>query len=503
MSSSRLVIAGLGPGDPASVPKLALMRARGAGRVFVRTERHPSVSFLRRKGVQFETFDSLYDQAESFDQLYAAICERVLESARRFDTVYMVPGNPLVGEKTVQMILDAFRRDQDLGTAVQLEIIPAMSFVDGVLQAVGYAATSGYLLVDAYDLYQGESIYLPPHAPCIIFQVHDTLLVSTAKLWLLDFLPPHHTIYVVRAAGVSGLQEIHQVPLEELDRSRIRFDHVTSLFVPPASDTCYGTSQGAWTRFLALLSQLRGENGCPWDKQQDYESLTKFVIEEAYEVVSAVLEKDSNKLKEELGDLLLEVGLYCQIASERQEFRARDVLDAIIDKIVRRHPHVFAGERLSRAEDVERRWEEIKQSESTKPEPEASLMDRLEEGFPALIKAQKQQELVSTVGFDWESPEPVFAKVREETYELESAWKQGHVKAIGDEVGDLLYACVNLARHLGVDAETALLTAVHKFAKRFRQVEQELRARGISLESAGIRLLDELWGQVKMKEDHQ
>jgi len=168
--------------------------------------------------------------------------------------------------------------------------------------------------------------------------------------------------------------------------------------------------EGEWRRFLGVIATLRSESGCPWDKAQTYESLTQYVLEEAYEVVSAVLEKDADKLQEELGDLLLEIGLYCQIASERGDFQPSDVLSGITEKLIRRHPHVFGHEKAETADEVRVRWEEIKRNEPGRYERDHSLMDEVPKGLPALLSAQKQQALAAEVGFDWDSADPVLQR---------------------------------------------------------------------------------------------
>ncbi len=258
--------------------------------------------------------------------------------------------------------------------------------------------------------------------------------------------------------------------------------------------------EAAWRKFLDVVAALRGEGGCPWDKEQTYESLTPYVLEEAHEVVAAVLEKDADKLREELGDLLLEIGLYCQIASERGDFGPSDVLSGITQKLIRRHPHVFGSEKAETPEDVRVRWEEIKRAEPGRYEEGHSLMDEVLEGLPALMKAQKQQALAAEVGFDWESCGPVLQKIEEELGELKRAREEGGIESVKDEMGDLLYACVNLSRKIGVDAETALMGTVQKFARRFKHVEKEVARRGLAMKEQSLAFLDTLWDEAKEQE---
>ncbi len=260
------------------------------------------------------------------------------------------------------------------------------------------------------------------------------------------------------------------------------------------------TLERSWTRFLSVVAALRGENGCPWDKEQTYASLAQYVLEEAWEVAASALEKDANKLKEELGDLLLEVALYCQIALERGDFGPQDVLEGITEKLIRRHPHVFADRKAESPEEVEKLWAEIKRNEPGRYKKTHSLMDEVPKGMPALMQAQRQQSLAGQVGFDWKDAKPVFLKVEEELKELRDAWDSGVEEDIRTETGDLIFACVNLSRHLGVDAETALLGAVSKFGNRFRQIEKRLASHNLSMKDMDIDELDRLWEETKRKE---
>ncbi len=494
---NRLTIAGLGPGRADLIPDATIAAAKKASRVLVRTENHPAVPILVQQGIRFETFDALYEEANDFDRLYPLIAERVLESARAQDTVYLVPGNPLLAERTVEIILAS---EEGQGVTV----IPATGFAEAVLLALNRPAPSGYALVDAYDIHRGNVVTGPSTvSPTILFQTHDYFMMSTAKLWLLEYLPADFQVLIVDAAGSGEGERVVPVPIEDLDRAGIA-GPLTSVFVPTVPQASGGEQpgpdEGAWLRFLSVLATLRGEHGCPWDKEQTYESLTHYVLEEANEVVASVLEKDANKLQEELGDLLLEIGLYCQIARERGDFQPNDVLSGITRKLIRRHPHVFGDETIESSGEVRKRWEQIKREEPGRYEEGHSLMDEIQKGLPALMRAQKQQSLAAGAGFDWESADPVRHKIEEELAELDRACAAGNPEAVKDEAGDLLYACVNLARKIGVEAETALLGTVAKFGRRFRYIERELEKRNLSMREQSLEFLDSLWEKAKEEE---
>ncbi|HHX11081.1 MAG TPA: nucleoside triphosphate pyrophosphohydrolase [Firmicutes bacterium] len=257
-----------------------------------------------------------------------------------------------------------------------------------------------------------------------------------------------------------------------------------------------------WHRFESIIKRLRGPDGCPWDKQQTYQSLRPFVLEEAYEVVQAASEQDADKLREELGDLMLQVGLYAEIAEEKEHFTLADVIDGISDKLVRRHPHVFGDRKADTPEQVEELWAEIKRNERGKS-PCRSEMDRVAQGQPALMRAQQQQAIAAQVGFDWPDVRGVFEKLAEEISELREAWSRDDQAQIEAEIGDLLFACVNLARWLGVDAEVALTRTIDKFSRRFRLMEAYLEQYHLTIKEVAMDTLDELWEKAKDRENRK
>ncbi len=246
-----------------------------------------------------------------------------------------------------------------------------------------------------------------------------------------------------------------------------------------------------------IVAKLRGPGGCPWDREQTHASLRAGLIEEAHEVVAAIDQGDDANLREELGDLLLQSVFHAQLAAEEGRFTFDDVAREIATKLVRRHPHVFAADHCADSAAVLQRWEEIKRTE--KGEAPASALDGLPGGLPALMHAQKTQKKAARSGFDWPAAAPVFDKLHEEISELRAALSapDAPVSEIEDELGDLLFTVVNLARKLDLDAETALHRSTRKFSARFRSVEQIAAARGIVLAKLPLAELDQLWDEVK------
>lgn len=255
----------------------------------------------------------------------------------------------------------------------------------------------------------------------------------------------------------------------------------------------------AFNALLKVMAQLRGENGCPWDKEQTHASLGTFLIEESYELLEALKEGNPSKVREELGDLLHQIVFHCQIASERGAFTANDVIRELKEKMERRHPHVFSGQALTESEAVVKQWARLKAEEKIGDSPKSAL-GNLPKAMPALARAQTITERASQVGFDWPSIEPVWQKVEEELNELKEAYTTGIREHVAKELGDLFFTLVNLARFLELHAETVLVQAVSRFIERFTYIENQLRGKGKTLTATSLEEMDRLWEEAKALE---
>ena len=255
-------------------------------------------------------------------------------------------------------------------------------------------------------------------------------------------------------------------------------------------------------KLIDLVARLRGENGCPWDREQTRETLKPMLIEEAYEVLDALDADDPDELKEELGDLLFQVVFHAQIASEKGEFDLADVIERSHEKMTGRHPHIFGDADLKTSGEVLKSWEDIKAAEkgvksASLPESKRSLLDGIPSKLPALHRANQMTAKASRVGFDWPCLEDILRKLQEEASELLEARKEENPDRIADEVGDLLFVAVNVARFLGVDPETALRRSNDKFDSRFRFVETSIKQQGRALKNASLEEMDALWEEAK------
>ena len=256
---------------------------------------------------------------------------------------------------------------------------------------------------------------------------------------------------------------------------------------------------------VAVMARLRAPGGCPWDHEQTYASLSQYLLEEAYETFDAIHEADETgdtaNLREELGDLLLQVVFHSTIGAERGDFNIDEVCDGVTQKLILRHPHVFGDAKLHRAQDVLDNWDQLKADErkaSGKAEKDnQSILDEVPVHFPALLEGLKLTKRAAKVGFDWENAGQIFAKLDEEVGELKQAIDDGETDDIAGEIGDLLFVVLNLARHLDIEPETALKTTNRKFRKRFGYIEDQLKAAGRSLEAADLKEMDDLWNESK------
>ncbi len=255
----------------------------------------------------------------------------------------------------------------------------------------------------------------------------------------------------------------------------------------------------SFDKLVEVMKRLHDPGGCPWDREQTHESLKPYLLEETYEVLEAIDSGSDEHLTEELGDLLLQVMFHAEIASQVGRFTIEDVINGIIDKLIRRHPHVFSNATVDGANQVIRNWEQIKRREK-RGIKNGSVLDGLPKSLPALIKARRIQEKVSRVGFDWEHTEDVMLKVEEELQELKEASRNHDREAIEEELGDLLFAVANLARFVSLCPEDALHKTIDKFQNRFRYIERELPKRGLKLGEATLEEMDRLWHEVKKQE---
>jgi tetrapyrrole methylase family protein/MazG family protein len=480
-----ITIVGLGPGDGRYLTREAWRLLNVTETVLVRTALHPAVDELPDT-VEVISFDDAYEAASSFDEVYGSIAAKVLQLGREAaeqanEIIYAVPGHPLVGESTVATILSAASTE---GLAVR--VVDGLSFVEPTLAALEMDALEGLQLFDALEIAGYNHPPLSSDLPALLGQLYSRLVAGEVKLALMTLYPDDHEVALVHGAG-SNSQKVERIPLYRIDRSD-QIGHLTSLFVPPLP------YPGTLASLAETVAHLRGPEGCPWDQEQTSQSLRAGFLDEASEVLQAIDEGDSDALREELGDMFYHLVMQAQIAAEQEEFRLNEVIGGIVGKLKRRHPHVWGDVEVSDSEQVIQNWEQIKDQENHHSTKAESVLNNVPLALPALARAQKVQQRVSRVGFDWPEVSGVEAKVQEEIGEVRAA---GTDAARHDEMGDLLFALVNWTRWLGVDAESALRDAIRRFERRFRLVERFADDRGLDLAELTIDELDSLWNEAK------
>lgn len=478
-----ITVVGLGPGLWQHITQQAAVALETAERLFLRTEKHPLVAQLRERGIEYTSFDNFYDESETFEQVYSRIAHTLVDQAEKGDLVYAVPGNPAVAETSYFLLLDLARKNN-----IDIITVPGMSFLDVICTRLGVDPVKGLQILDGLQL---RGLRLDRNRDCIITQVYDRLTASEVKLVLMEKYPAEHPVWVIRAAGVEDREIIKAVPLYELDRLSF-VDYLTSIYIPASTRPEYDIYS-----LIDIMRELRGQNGCPWDVKQNHQSLKPYLLEEAYEVLDAIEKRDTELLKEELGDLLLQVVFHAQIADEEGHFGFDGVVEGICNKLIRRHPHVFGGEGAEDSDGALDKWEATKRREKGVTSYTKALRD-IPQTLPSLMRSYKVQQKAALAGFDWDRIEDVLDKVKEELAELEEVYKSKEMNRIKDELGDLLFAVVNLARFEGVRPELALRGTIEKFIERFGFIEEAARKRGKKLENMSLGQMEELWQRAKI-----
>lgn len=496
-----IVVVGLGPAGPDLVTAAALdaIERVPVERRFVRTTRHPAAPVVGGA----RSFDDVYESAATLDEVYDTIASTLLDAARTggpggpggADVLYAVPGSPVVAERTVELLLERAPE------GVDVEIVPALSFLDLAWARLRVdPVAAGVRVVDGHRFAveaAGE------RGPLLVAQCDSAPVLSGVKLAFERETPA--TVVLLQRLGLPD-ERVVEVAWEDLDRvAVVAPDHLTSLWIP----TVAAPVAFELARFHEVVRRLREE--CPWDRAQTHETLVRYVIEETYEVVEAIAAGDPALLEEELGDLLLQVFLHAAIAAQAGEFTIADVAHAITEKMVRRHPHVFGTVEVEDAAHVARNWEEIKAAEKDgrgdgAGAGPASVLDGIPGSLPALAYATELGRKAAKVHFDWPDADGVWAKVEEELAELRAEVRDSSPSppsspsSVHEELGDVLFAVAQLARHLGVDAEGALRAAGAKFRARFEVVERLAVERGVDLAASDLAALDALWDEAKAHE---
>jgi tetrapyrrole methylase family protein/MazG family protein len=473
-----IVLLGLGPGSPGALTKAAWEWLNQIEALYVRTQSHPTIASLPEH-LTIYGFDSIYEAQKSFEGVYQEIIETVLTLGKKPGGVtYAVPGHPFVAEATCPEIAQRAKLNN-----IPVRIIDGLSFLEPTFRALGIDPFPDLVLVDAMDLSTRQTPGFPPSSPALIAQIYSRAVASDVKLTLMTTFADEHRIYLVHQAGTED-ELVEELPLHAVDQSPY-LGMLSSLYVPPLS------SSASFESFQEIVARLRAPNGCPWDREQTHLSLRPFLLEEAYETLDAIDREDMDDLAEELGDLLLQIVLHAQIATEEGDFNIHHVLEGIGTKLIRRHPHVFSEVEVTGVDGVIRNWEKIKAEERQGHggSEKNGLLAGVPAALPALSQAEQIIERVGRVGFDrlalMGQPDAIQFLLKQ----LESTdGKQREA-----QLGEVLIAVTSLAHQVDIDAETALREALTRFRNRFGAMEANALASGRTLMDLSTEEMDRWW----------
>lgn len=461
-------------------------------KLYLRTDIHPIIEYLKKEEIKYKSFDYLYKKSDTFDEIYEELVKELINASQKEDIIYAVPGNPFVAEDSVSMLVKIAKEKN-----IDVKIFPALSYLDVVHSVLGIDSFENLLIIDSINL---RASHLRRSIPTLLIQLYSQHVASEVKLELMEVYPDTYPITVITSASIPEKERIEEIPLYQLDRLEW-LDHLSCVYIKPnqfplPDEEIEISGNTQIERLINIVSYLRGPNGCPWDRKQTHETLKKYIIEEAYEVIEAIDSGNKDFLKDELGDLLLQVVLQSQLASEDNIFDFEDVAENISEKLLFRHPHVFGDyEGIEEPSDVKKLWEKIKNKEKDKESQ--SYLSGIPQSLPALMRAEKIQKKASSVGFDWENAEGVFEKLLEEQKELKEAYESKNQEKIFEELGDIFFSLVNISRWLKIDPEESLTKANQKFIKRFSKVEEEIKNQEKTFQDFSIDELEKLWQNAK------
>lgn len=484
----KIYVVGLGPGNKDALTLGAIDRINSGDANFLRTEDHPTVEYLKEKNIPYKAYDYFYEDEEDFKRVYEKIVEALVMESKDKVINYFVPGNPLVAEKTVEILKE--RKN------LEIEIVSGMSFIEPMIELVDRDPINGLKLVDGsvFDILDVDI-----NSDTIVTQVYNRRILSEIKIVLSEVYGDDYRIYSIHRAGVKGYEKKELIPIYELDRIS-EVGPLTSLYIPRIEEKDKKIFD--FNDLLGIIKLLRSKDGCPWDMEQTHESIRQCMIEEAYELVDAIDMGDIDDLSEELGDVLLQVLLHSEIAYEEGEFNIYETMSKLANKLIYRHPHVFKEKKLVNSSEIGYNWNELKYSKRNIVKVSDKFKDLPK--LPALMMSFKIQEKAAEVGFDWEDLKDPLDKIMEEYQEMLEAIERfplGDIH-IEEELGDLLFAVVNTSRFLKVNPELALNKTINKFKSRFEYIEMSAEGLDKKLEDMSLEEMDSLWNQAKLKEEN-
>jgi len=473
---NKVTILGLGPDDINFLTVKANELLQSGRRIVFRTNICAAAEYLAKKNVRTESCDFIYETADDFDALDKAIAEHIISLAKEDDILYAVPGSGIYGDGSVDLICSMYDNTEIVAGVSTGEFMLSKHMPQGISE--GIAKIPASVLSDAA---------INTRLPMIITSLDDQYTLTEIKIVLSEKYSDEHPVTLINEDGKKDIM------LFEIDRGH-NVSHTSILYIPPKkNDEKYDLYD-----LLKIFRKLRSPGGCPWDREQDHQSLKRYLIEECAEVLDAIDKNDMDELMDELGDILLQVMFHSVIAEERGDFDIYSVIENLSRKLIVRHPHVFGTVDVKNSDEVLQNWDEIKKKQRNS-KSEAEIMKKYPKNLNALIRAQKVQERAAKVGFDWDSREGVIDKVREELEEVIFEYKQNNEQKLREELGDLLFAVVNVCRMYDMLSEFVLNESTNKFINRFETMENDIKAENLSFEELSLEQMDIFWENAKNK----
>ncbi len=479
----KITVVSLGPGAPDYLTLGALDVLESVRTVILRTGRHGTCAELDKRSIAYTSLDALYEECDDFDALNARVVQTLWEAAAKGPVAYGV-ADPMTDD-TVHALLESAGLENQVTV---LAGVPLSAPLFGAIPKMPSGEAVRILPASACD-----KAVLIPTEPVLITELNSRLLAGEVKGWLMTLHEPESMIYFYPPSE-KVKRAFVQIPLADLDRQK-KFDHTCAVYVPAAA--MLGRSRHDFFDLVKVMEKLRAPDGCPWDKEQTHESLRPYLLEEAYEAVSAINDGDMDHVADELGDVLLQVVFHAQIGSQHGEFDIHDVTTAVCRKMISRHAHIFGEVKCDTAEEVLVSWDKLKRQERGLTS-QAAVMEDVPKHLPALMRAVKVQQKAKQVGFDWDDPKDALQKVTEEAQEVLEELEKGTDP--GEELGDLLFAVVNVSRLCKKQPELLLMAAVEKFIRRFERMEKAIVEDGKALELLTLSEMDVYWKAGKLLE---
>ncbi len=469
---NQITVISLGPGDRAYITLGAMDTMKNARRLILRTARCDAADYLKKEGVAFDALDPLYDSSEDFDELNKNAVNALLEAARTENVVYAV--FDAAQDETVKRLMK---------TDAPVTLTPGVPLAAPLMCAAKKADAQA---VPASMLENWDA-----NAPLLLTELDSPLLAGEIKLRLLPEYGEKQQVLFFPPEKKGAARAFEAIELVALDRQRA-YDHTAAALIVPVE--LAKKERFSFDDLVRVMDKLRSENGCPWDREQTHQSLRQYLIEEAYETTAAIDDEDWPHAADELGDVLLQVVFQANIGRQYGTFELSDITTAICKKMIARHPHIFGDASALTSAEVTTNWEELKRRERGISSASESLMD-VSRGLPPLMRAEKVQKKAALVNFDFDGPEQALLKVHEEADEVLEELRAQRDPA--EEVGDLLFSCVNVGRLSHVECETALIKAAEKFVKRFQSMENLIKTDGKSFKDLTTAEMDVYWNRSK------